>query len=76
MSKRPPSSYVRKPVEFEAFATAIAQLGVYWLMLNEPAPLAADSASGQSGVVRRERKTSQTRMRTTLTGRGHSMATR
>ena len=32
------NSYVRKPVRFEELATAIAQLGVYWLLVNEPAP--------------------------------------
>jgi two-component system response regulator len=32
------NSYVRKPVEFDEFAAAVAQLGVYWLMINEPAP--------------------------------------
>ncbi len=32
------NSYVRKPVRFEEFTTAIAQLGVYWLLINEPAP--------------------------------------
>jgi CheY-like chemotaxis protein len=32
------NSYVRKPVQFDEFATAIAQLGVYWLMINRPAP--------------------------------------
>ena len=32
------NSYVRKPVRFEEFATAIAQLGVYWLLLNESPP--------------------------------------
>ena len=32
------NSYVRKPVRFEEFATAIAQLGVYWLLINQPAP--------------------------------------
>jgi DNA-binding response OmpR family regulator len=32
------NSYVRKPVQFEEFAAAIAQLGVYWLMINAPAP--------------------------------------
>jgi CheY-like chemotaxis protein len=32
------NSYVRKPVQFEEFATAIAQLGVYWLLINQPPP--------------------------------------
>jgi len=32
------NSYVRKPVQFEKFAAAIAQLGVYWLLINEPPP--------------------------------------
>jgi two-component system response regulator len=32
------NGYVRKPVQFEAFATAIAQLGVYWLLINESPP--------------------------------------
>lgn len=30
------NSYVRKPVESSAFAEAVRQLGVYWLVLNEP----------------------------------------
>jgi CheY-like chemotaxis protein len=29
------NSYVRKPVEFAAFASAVASLGAYWLLLNE-----------------------------------------
>lgn len=29
------NSYVRKPVEFTAFADAIQQLQMYWLVLNE-----------------------------------------
>jgi two-component system, response regulator len=33
------NSYVRKPVEFTEFASAVQQLGVYWLLLNEPPPL-------------------------------------
>ncbi len=32
------NSYVRKPVDFDAFVTAAAQLGLYWLVLNEPPP--------------------------------------
>lgn len=32
------NSYVRKPVEFGSFASAVTQLGVYWLLLNQPPP--------------------------------------
>jgi two-component system response regulator len=32
------NSYVRKPVEFKAFATAVSQLGMYWMLLNQPVP--------------------------------------
>jgi two-component system response regulator len=29
------NSYVRKPVDFVEFMTAVKQLGVYWLLLNQ-----------------------------------------
>jgi len=32
------NSYVRKPVEFGAFANAVGQLGMYWMLLNETPP--------------------------------------
>jgi two-component system response regulator len=32
------NSYVRKPVDFDQFVTAAAQLGLYWLVLNEAPP--------------------------------------
>lgn len=30
------NSYIVKPVDFEAFVRAVADVGLYWLLLNEP----------------------------------------
>ena len=32
------NSYVRKPVDFAEFLEAVKVLGLYWLMINQPAP--------------------------------------
>ena len=32
------NAYVRKPVDFSRFAEAAKTLGLFWLLLNEPAP--------------------------------------
>jgi DNA-binding NarL/FixJ family response regulator len=33
------NGYVRKPVDFVQFAEAVNQLGLYWLIINEPPPV-------------------------------------
>jgi CheY-like chemotaxis protein len=32
------NSYIRKPIDFDQFMDAIRQLGMYWLVLNQPPP--------------------------------------
>lgn len=37
------NSYVRKPVDFNEFVDAVRQVGLYWLVLNEPPPAGVES---------------------------------
>jgi two-component system response regulator len=32
------NAYVQKPVDFDEFASAVRELGLFWLVLNEPPP--------------------------------------
>jgi two-component system, response regulator len=32
------NSYVRKPIDFDEFMDAVSQLGLYWMIVNEPPP--------------------------------------
>ncbi|MBF0459928.1 MAG: response regulator [Magnetococcales bacterium] len=33
------NSFVQKPIGFEEFSRSVAQLGLYWVLLNEPLPV-------------------------------------
>jgi len=35
------NSYIQKPVDFEHFRETIKQLGLYWLVVNQPLPAEA-----------------------------------
>lgn len=47
------NAYVRKPVSFSDFARAVGTLGVFWLLLTEPAPITVSpSAAAAPGGTR------------------------
>ena len=35
------NSYIRKPIDFARFVEVVRQVGLYWLLVNEPVPAAA-----------------------------------
>jgi hypothetical protein len=37
------NGYIVKPVNFESFAKAISELGLFWLILNQTPPVAGSS---------------------------------
>src|SRR5947199_3537272 len=48
------NSYVRKPVDFDQFLEAMRQVGLYWLVINEPPPLKA-AVNAANAATRRPR---------------------
>lgn len=44
------NSYIQKPVDFDQFRQTVKQLGLYWLVANEPAPRGAFSTNGENGA--------------------------
>ena len=44
------SAYIQKPVDFEQFSETIRQIGMFWLLINQPPPAAAFVARKARGV--------------------------
>lgn len=39
------NAYIQKPVDFDQFRSVVKQLGLFWLIVNEPPPAAAFQAT-------------------------------
>jgi len=37
------NSYIQKPVDFDRFRELVTQVGLYWLVINRPAPMVTES---------------------------------
>jgi CheY-like chemotaxis protein len=44
------NSYLQKPVDFDQFRETVKQLGLYWLVINQPPPLTAPAATDKRGA--------------------------
>jgi two-component system, response regulator len=42
------NSYIQKPVDFQQFRETVKTAGLYWLLINQPAPVAAAQAASNS----------------------------
>jgi two-component system response regulator len=38
------NSYIQKPVDFDQFRNIVGQVGLYWLVINQPAPVQMELA--------------------------------
>jgi two-component system response regulator len=44
------SAYIQKPVDFDQFADTIRQVGMFWLLINQPPPPAVFVARKSTGA--------------------------